>query len=201
MNIILMGPPGSGKGTHAKFLAACYGLTHVCMGDLVRAGNQAGGKSFEDIAAQGNFLPDDAATEILRCRLAEPDAERVILDGYPRTIEQQQTLHDALGMIQAIVVDLHVPDQEVLIARIEQRSAAEGRADDALETFQRRLRTFNEKTQPVIDDYRRWLPGLLMGGLGLYFHQVRADRPISEVQADLRKALDPVFARSGDLFT
>ncbi len=188
-DIILMGPPGSGKGTHAKLLAKAFGLTHVCMGDIVRAAVSPAGVPYAHLVARGAYVADDAVNEMLRARLALPDAERVIFDGYPRTLAQQDFLREGLDRARVIVVELQIVNEQLLEERVAIRAGQEGRADDALGVFRERLGIFKASTQPVIDRYRAQLPYILQAGEGSAFVSVPAQGTIDEVQADLRLAL------------
>ncbi len=189
-DIILMGPPGSGKGTHAKLLAQAYGLTHVCMGDIVRAAVDPAGVPYAHLVAGGKYAADEAVNEMLRARLAEPDAGRVVFDGYPRTLAQKEFLREALNRTRVIVVELQVVNRSLLEGRVAIRAGQEGRPDDALEVFRGRLDIFMASTQPVIDRYRAELPHILQAGdEDSAFVSVPAQGTIGEVQADIRYAL------------
>ncbi|MFA5890778.1 MAG: adenylate kinase [Actinomycetota bacterium] len=121
MRLILLGPPGAGKGTQAVGLAARYGVPHIATGDLLRAAvkNQTGiglrAKSYMDM---GELVPDEVVLELLRARLSEPDAAAgFLLDGFPRTVPQADALDASLSEIGApldVVVDLEVPDAEIV---------------------------------------------------------------------------------------
>lgn len=162
MNIILLGPPGAGKGTQAERLVAERGLIQLSTGDMLRAAVAAGteiGKRAKAIMDRGDLVPDEVVIQIISERLDQPDAKAgVILDGFPRTVAQAEALDSLLAqksMSLAAVIELQV-DEQALVARIENRAAETGgaRADDNVETLRNRLAVYREQTAPIIPYYR-----------------------------------------------
>ena len=148
--IILMGPPGSGKGTQAKLLAAYFRIPHISTGDLLRASKLDA--ATQEIVDRGGLVPNDAIQEMVRTRLVQDDCKNgYILDGFPRTSEQVLWYH--ASYTTPIVFLLDVSD-EVIMQRIMDRAAVEGRKDDTVETVRERLVEYQKFTAPVVDFYR-----------------------------------------------
>jgi adenylate kinase len=192
VNILLLGPQGSGKGTQAKRLADEYGLAHVATGDLLREEIDAGtefGKQVGPILASGGLVPDDQMIELIRERLQDEAAQSgFVLDGFPRTQPQAEALDRMLQEIErplTVVLALDISDESCK-QRLLKRAEEEGRKDDTPEVIERRLRTYHEQTEPLIEHYRT--RGNLVS--------IHADRPIDSVFAEIQKALDHVEARA-----
>jgi len=159
MRIVLLGPPGSGKGTQAAMLVEHLGIPHISTGALLREAAENGtelGLQAKKIADKGELVPDDIVLGMLEERLGQPDVkDGFILDGYPRNLAQAKSLEQVLERIgqpadEAILIDI---DAERIIKRIAKRAQEEGRADDTEETVRNRLRVYDEKTAPVADFY------------------------------------------------
>jgi adenylate kinase len=160
MRLVLLGAPGSGKGTQATRLKDTLDLAHISTGDLLRAAVAAGtplGLKAKAVMERGELVSDDLMLGMLEERLAQPDVTRgFILDGYPRNLAQAHALDALLSRIGQPVdaaVQLDVAS-ELLIDRLAGRAKAEGRADDTPEAVRNRLRVYTEQTAPVIDYYR-----------------------------------------------
>ncbi|WP_315389992.1 adenylate kinase [uncultured Stenotrophomonas sp.] len=159
MRLVLLGPPGSGKGTQATRLKEHLGIAHISTGDLLRAEVAAGtelGKQAKAVMDAGNLVSDDILLGMLESRLGQPDvAKGFILDGYPRNVAQANALDVLLAKIGQpldAVVQLDV-DSERLVQRIAGRAAEQGRADDNPESVRQRLKVYTDQTAPVVDFY------------------------------------------------
>src|SRR6516225_11270402 len=166
MRLILLGPPGAGKGTQAQQLVAKYRIVQLSTGDMLRAAVKAGtslGQKVEGIMASGALCPDDVVVSIVEERIAQPDASKgFILDGFPRTVPQAEALDRMLArhdIVLDAVIELRV-DEEALVRRIESRIAdmqKRGeplRPDDNPDVLHRRLAAYRQQTAPLIAYYR-----------------------------------------------
>ena len=179
MNILILGPQGSGKGTQAARIAAEYGIPHVATGEMFRRAIAAGtrlGREVEPILAAGTLVPDELTIGLMREWLDEEDVRPgFVLD----------ELLDELGRPLEIVLELQVPDA-VCIERLLARSAEDGRADDAPDVIARRLEIYHRDTEPLVGHY---LPsGNVVG--------IHGDRPKDEVWAEITEALERVAERA-----
>jgi adenylate kinase len=160
MNVLLIGPPGSGKGTQGERLAARLGLEHLAAGDLLRAEVANGtplGRQVADLMQQGELVPDAVIISLLMPRvLAAVERDGYLLDGFPRSVEQAdeaRKLAERAGAAPDAVIYLDAPREE-LVRRILARAEKEGRSDDNPTTVENRLRVFDEATAPLVDHYR-----------------------------------------------
>ena len=159
MRIVLLGAPGSGKGTQAARLKAALDIAHISTGDLLRAAVKAGtplGLKAKAVMDAGQLVSDEIVLGMLEERLAQPDTQPgFILDGYPRNLAQADALDGLLkriGQPLDAVLKLNVPDMDI-IKRTEIRFKAEGRADDNPDTVRKRLQVYAAQTAPVADYY------------------------------------------------
>jgi len=159
MRIVLLGAPGSGKGTQAKRLKVDLGIAHISTGDLLRAAVRAGtplGLKAKAVMESGQLVSDDIVLGLLEERLAQSDTKPgFILDGYPRNLAQANALDELLARVGQpldAVVKLNVPDAAI-VKRCEIRFEQEHRADDNPETVRKRLAVYAEQTAPVADFY------------------------------------------------
>jgi adenylate kinase len=161
MRLILMGPPGAGKGTQAKLVAEHFGIPAISTGDIFRANVTRGtelGKKAQEYMDAGEYVPDEVTNLMVRARIDEPDAAPgFLLDGYPRTLAQVEELDGMVAFtghrLDAVVV-LTVEADE-LVDRLLQRAQSESRADDTEDVIRRRQEVYAEQTEPLIDVYRR----------------------------------------------
>ena len=160
MRLIMMGPPGAGKGTQAKCVADHFGIPAISTGDIFRANATRGtelGLEAQRYMDAGEYVPDEVTNAMVRDRIGLEDAKPgFLLDGYPRTLAQVEEL-DAMiaftGHRLDGVVCLTVDDEEI-VQRLLQRAAIEGRADDTEDVIRRRQEVYDEQTAPLIDVYR-----------------------------------------------
>ena len=192
MRLVLLGAPGSGKGTQAARLKVALGVPHISTGDLLRAAVAAGtplGLKAKAVMEAGQLVSDAIVLGMLEQRLAQADAQAgFILDGYPRNLAQVQALDDLLarlGQPLDAVVKLKVPS-ETIVGRTELRFKAEGRADDHPDTVRKRLAVYAEQTAPVAEYYARAGTLRIVDGVG----------SLDEVFARILAALSPAVAAS-----
>lgn len=186
MNLLVLGPQGSGKGTQAARIASDHGIPHVSTGDMFRAAAAAGtelGLEVEPILAAGELVPDELTVALIRERLSQPDATRgFVLDGFPRNLAQAEELDAMLAEIgrsldAVLFFDL---SDDVALERILVRARDEGREDDQPEAIARRLAIYHEQTEPVVERYRA--TGKLV--------PLHAARSVGEVAAEIADALE-----------
>jgi adenylate kinase len=158
-NIIIFGPPGSGKGTQSLMLAEKYNLTHISTGDIFRAEIKAGselGLRVKSVIESGELVSDELLVDLLRSAIHKhPVTEGFLFDGYPRTIQQAHDLEELLEEIGGkvnIVLALDVHDDE-LMERLLKRARIEGRKDDTEEVIANRLQVYHSQTKPLMDHY------------------------------------------------
>jgi adenylate kinase len=160
MRLIIMGPPGAGKGTQAKFIAEHFAIPAISTGDIFRVNVSQGtplGIKAQKFMDAGEYVPDEVTNLMVRNRIDEADANPgFLLDGYPRTLAQVTELDDMIAFtghrLDAVVV-LTV-DPEEIVQRLLQRAHVEGRADDTEDVIRRRQELYTEQTAPLIDVYR-----------------------------------------------
>jgi adenylate kinase len=185
MRLILLGPPGAGKGTQSAFITAKFGIPQISTGDMLRAAIDAGnalGRAVKEVMDAGRLVPDSVVIALVRERLKQPDCARgYLFDGFPRTVPQAEAVRDARVAIDC-VLEIDVPDEEI-VGRMGGRRVhlasgrsyhlkfnppkAEGRddltgepliqrEDDREETVRERLAVYHSQTQPLVQFYDRW---------------------------------------------
>lgn len=191
MRLILLGPPGAGKGTQAQRLVQKYSIVQLSTGDMLRAAVAAGtelGRKSKVIMDRGDLVPDDLVVGIIAERLEKPDcAKGVIFDGFPRTVAQAKALDTMLsgrGRRIEAVIELKV-DDEAMVGRMENRvreNPGAARADDNPETLRKRLKVYHQNTAPLLDFYRDQGKLVTIDGMA----------PITEVSVAVRRVVDQV---------
>src|SRR5688572_11053837 len=160
MNLLVLGPQGSGKGTQAARLAEDRGILHVSTGEMFRSAIASGtelGLEVAPILAAGELVPDELTVALIREWLSQPDAgDGFVLDGFPRNLAQAAALDTMLGEIGRTLDAVFFFDlsDDVALARLLARAQDEGREDDAPEVIERRLAIYHEQTEPVAEHYR-----------------------------------------------
>ncbi len=184
--VILIGPPGAGKGTQAKMLEQSLGLPQVSTGDLFRYNlkNETPlGKLARTYMDKGELVPDEVTVAMVKDRLAQADAAGgAILDGFPRTQAQADALDQLLNQLggRITVVPNIIVDREELIQRLLKRAQIEGRADDNEDAIRTRMRVYDEQTKPLLDYYQQ--RGLVV--------DVNGQQRIEAVQQDLQRVIE-----------
>ena len=159
MRMLIIGPPGAGKGTQAERVAAHYGIPAISTGDIFRANVAEGtplGVQAKDYMDRGAYVPDDLTNALVIDRLSHQDAgSGFLLDGFPRTLAQVFTLDDCLqttdGGLDAVI--RLVVDTDEVVQRLLKRAAAQGRSDDTEDVIRKRLEVYQEQTHPLVDVY------------------------------------------------
>ena len=188
MRLIMMGPPGAGKGTQAKFVAEHFAIPAISTGDIFRANVTEGtplGLEAKRYMDAGEYVPDEVTNLMVRNRIDEPDATPgFLLDGYPRTLAQVEELDGMIKFtghsLDAVVV-LTV-DADEIVQRLLQRAQVEGRADDTEEVIRRRQELYAEETEPLIEVYRERNLLIEVDGMG----------EVADVTARIFDALDVI---------
>lgn len=191
VRLLIVGPPGAGKGTQATKIAEHYGVPAISTGDIFRANikNQTElGKRVEAIVSSGSYVPDELTNAIVADRLAEADAQPgFLLDGYPRTVEQVHELDRVLakdgGALDAVV--LLEADTDEVVARLLNRAVEQGRADDTEEVIRHRQEVYAEQTEPLIELFDQRGIVLRVDGLGT----------VDEVAQRIAQALEQKLGR------
>lgn len=178
MRMLIMGPPGAGKGTQATVIAEKFGIAHISTGDLFRANLSAGtplGLEAKRYMDAGEYVPDSVTNDMVRDRLTHLDAANgFLLDGYPRTLSQVTELDEMLGEANLDQVLVLTADPDAIVARLLNRAAEQNRSDDSEEVIRRRLEVYEEQTAPLIDLYSK--RGILVEVDGLGTREEVADR-------------------------
>ena len=194
MNILLLGPPGSGKGTQAKKIHDTYGVAHIATGDMIREIKELDtplGREVKEVYDRGDLVDDEMMIRLIRDRLSRGDTlPGFVLDGFPRTMPQAEALDellDELGRSIDVVFEFQVRDREQLLERILKRAAQENRSDDTAEVTRRRLENYDRETAPLVEYYRT-RHGNVVG--------IHADRTVEEVFHEIQEALASVEARA-----
>ena len=172
LNIVLFGPPGSGKGTQSEKIIEKYGLIHISTGDLLReqvAAQTDLGMQAKEIMEKGELVSDNIVIGMIRSKLEEhQDASGFIFDGFPRTVEQARELRKALTDYDervSLMISLEVPREE-LVKRLLKRGKETGRSDDNLETIGNRIDVYNRQTIPVTYYYDKMHKHVSVDGIG-----------------------------------
>ena len=191
MNVLILGPQGSGKGTQAKLIAKTYGIPHIATGDMIREMKELDtpvGREVKAVYDAGRLVEDDLIVRMIRDRLDRGDTiPGFVLDGFPRNMAQAEALDELLqelGRDIDVVFELQVP-RDVLLERIQKRAAEENRSDDTPDAIRQRLEIYARETAPLVEYYRT-TRGNVVG--------IRGDRSIDEIFAEIRAALDQVAA-------
>jgi adenylate kinase len=160
-NLILFGPPGSGKGTQAAKIADKYGFAHVSTGEIFRSemrNETPLGIKVKGIVERGELVPDEVLVEILEAGIeSQGDTKGIIFDGYPRTMQQAEDIDKIMDRRSDdidLVLGLEVDDEEI-IKRLLKRAEIEGRKDDTRDVIENRIKVYNDQTQPLINFYKQ----------------------------------------------
>jgi adenylate kinase len=177
MRIVLLGAPGSGKGTQGKSLVAHYGIPKISTGDALRAAVKAGtelGRKAAPLMEAGKLVPDALVYGIVEERLTHADVKGgFVLDGFPRTLAQGQVLDQMLARLKQPALDkaLHLQvDDEEIIRRLHERAVQEGRHDDKPEVIRHRIEVYNDETHPLLDFYQAQGKLVTVPGVGSLDH-------------------------------
>ena len=181
MNLILFGPPGAGKGTQAKYLVQKLNNFQISTGEMLREeiqNNSEIGKKIVNDMNEGKFVSDQIVNTLIEKKLSDPDKKnRLIFDGYPRSLSQAKNLEELLKKTNQVIdfiFFLNV-DKDVIIKRIENRKLIEKRSDDDLKTFIKRYDTYMATTKPVLDFYSK----------NPKFYEIDGSSEISEITAKI----------------
>jgi adenylate kinase len=194
MNILVLGPQGSGKGTQAQRIKAMYGIPHIATGDMIREMKELPteiGRELKAVYDRGDLVSDELMIRLIRDRLSRGDTVAgFVLDGFPRTMPQAEALDKllrGLGRDLDVAFDFQVPDREVLLGRLLARASEEGRSDDTPEAIQRRLELYDRETAPLVEYYRSHQANVV---------GIHADRTVDEVFHEIQQTLDSLEGRA-----
>ncbi len=161
LNVVIFGPPGSGKGTQSENIIEKYNLAHISTGDLLRAeisGHTQLGTIAKSFIDKGELVPDETIIGMIDNKIESlVGTKGVIFDGFPRTVEQAEALNELLSEYKtkvSVMINLEVPKDE-LVERLLKRGEISGRSDDNLETIEKRINVYESQTKPVIDYYKK----------------------------------------------
>jgi adenylate kinase len=193
LDVLLLGPQGSGKGTQAKRISSTYGIPHVATGDMIREMKELPtdlGRELKEVYDRGDLVSDELMIRLIRDRLGRGDTvPGFVLDGFPRTMPQAQALDGVLRGLDRrldVVLEFQIPDRQQLLDRMLGRAAEEGRSDDTPEAIERRLELYDRETAPLVEYYRT-MSGNVCG--------IHADRSVEEVFHEIEQTLDQVQRR------
>jgi adenylate kinase len=194
VNVLLLGPQGSGKGTQAELISKTYGIPKITTGDMIREMKEIPndlGRRLRKIYDRGDLIDDATIIELIESRLDRGDTiPGFVLDGFPRTMAQADALDELLvrlGRQIDVVFEFQVSDREVLLERMLKRAAEEHRSDDTPEAIKHRLEIYDRETAPLVEHYRARNANVV---------GIHAERPVAEVFAEIREAIDQVAARA-----
>jgi adenylate kinase len=194
MNILVLGPQGSGKGTQAKRIKSTYGLPHIATGDMLREMRELPtdlGRELKAVMDVGKLVDDELMIKLIRDRLSRGDTlGGFVLDGFPRTMPQAEALDDLLRELDReldVVFDFQLSDRGVLIQRMLGRAAEEARPDDNPDAMAVRLDLYERETAPLVEYYRTHQANVV---------GIHADRSVEEVFAEIERSLESVEARA-----
>jgi adenylate kinase len=194
MNILVLGPQGSGKGTQAQRIKAMYGVPHIATGDMLREMRELDTPVARELRAvldRGDLVNDELMVDLIRERLSRGDTVGgFVLDGFPRTMPQAEALDDLLrelGRDLDVVFDFQVPDRAVLLERLLARASEQARSDDTPEAIQRRLELYDRETAPLVEYYRTHQANVV---------GIHADRTVDEVFHEIERSLESVETRA-----
>jgi adenylate kinase len=194
VNILVLGPQGSGKGTQAQRIKAMYGIPHIATGDMIREMKELPGELGRELKAvydRGDLVSDELMVRLIRDRLSRGDTVGgFVLDGFPRTMAQAEALHDMLRELARdldVVFDFQVPERDVLLQRLLGRASSEARSDDTPEAIRRRLELYDRETAPLVEYYRTHQANVV---------GVHADRSVDEVFHEIQQTLDSLEGRA-----